>query len=63
MKLTVLNVAYPFAPIGPDAVEKIPRNIISEMNPSKVSLMPAGIDKQITKQEMADLLEFLQQRK
>ncbi len=49
--------------IGPDAVEKIPRNIISEMNPSKVSLMPAGIDKQITKQEMADLLEFLQQRK
>lgn len=49
--------------VGPDAVERIPRNSIYEINPSKVSLMPAGIDKQLTPQEMADLLEFLQQRK
>jgi hypothetical protein len=29
------------------------------MTPSTVSLMPAGLDEQITRQELADLIEFL----
>jgi hypothetical protein len=36
---------------------------IEELSPGKVSLMPAGLEKQLTTQEMADLLEFLLQRK
>ena len=36
--------------IGPD---------ITAVTPSTVSLMPAGLDEQITRQELADLIEFL----
>ena len=33
---------------------------IEEMQPGKVSVMPAGLDKQLTPQELADLVAFLQ---
>ena len=32
---------------------------IEEMRPSKVSIMPAGLDKVLTSQELADLVAFL----
>ncbi len=48
---------------GPDTLETIPRGQIEEMTPGTVSLMPAGIDKQITPQELADLIAFLMARK
>lgn len=49
--------------VGPAAVERISRDQIEELSPGKVSVMPAGLEKQLTPQEMADLLEFLLQRK
>jgi putative heme-binding domain-containing protein len=49
--------------VGPAAGERISRDQIEELSPGKVSLMPAGLEKQLTTQEMADLLEFLLQRK
>ena len=48
---------------GPEVIEVIPRAQVEEMEPGTVSLMPAGIDKQITPQEMADLIAFLLERK
>ena len=47
---------------GADTLEVIPRGQVEEMSPGLVSLMPAGIDKQITTQELADLIAFLQAR-
>jgi putative heme-binding domain-containing protein len=38
---------------------RITRTEIEEMRPSKVSIMPAGLDKLLTPQELADLLAFL----
>jgi len=38
---------------------KLAREEIEEMRPSKVSIMPAGLDKQLTPQELADLVAFL----
>ena len=49
--------------VGPDAIERITRDQIEEISPGKVSVMPAGLEKQLNPQEMADLLEFLLQRK
>jgi putative heme-binding domain-containing protein len=49
--------------VGPAAGERISTDQIEELSPGKVSLMPAGLEKQLTTQEMADLLEFLLQRK
>lgn len=48
---------------GPEAIETIPRGQVEEMNPGTVSLMPAGIDKQISTQDLADLIAFLLARK
>jgi hypothetical protein len=33
------------------------------MRPGTVSIMPAGLDQQLTRQELADLLAFLRSRK
>ncbi|MGI8964817.1 MAG: hypothetical protein ACR2H1_01880, partial [Limisphaerales bacterium] len=44
---------------GPNAEVKIPRKDISEMRPGTVSTMPAGLDEQLEKQELADLMAFL----
>jgi putative membrane-bound dehydrogenase-like protein len=38
---------------------RIPREEIDVMSRSPLSIMPAGLDKQLTNQELADLLEFL----
>ncbi len=44
---------------GPNVEVKIPRNEIKEMRPGMISVMPAGLDEQLSKGEMADLLAFL----
>jgi putative membrane-bound dehydrogenase-like protein len=41
----------------------VPRDEIEEMRPSRVSIMPAGLDKQLTPQELADLVAFLRNAK
>ncbi len=46
--------------IGPTETIRIPRRDIEEMNPSRVSLMPGGLDQQLSLQELADLVQFLQ---
>jgi putative heme-binding domain-containing protein len=38
---------------------RILRDDIEEIQQSQVSIMPAGLDKQLSKQQLADLLEFL----
>jgi putative heme-binding domain-containing protein len=38
---------------------RITHDEIQEMQPGTVSVMPAGLDKQLTQQQLADLLEFL----
>jgi putative membrane-bound dehydrogenase-like protein len=38
---------------------RVARNDIDEMKPGKVSIMPAGLDKQLTPRELADLIAFL----
>ena len=40
----------------------ISRDDIDELSPSQLSLMPEGVEKVITVQQMADLLEFLKTR-
>jgi len=44
---------------GADQEVRIPRDDIDEMEASKVSVMPAGLDQQLTTQELADLVVFL----
>jgi putative heme-binding domain-containing protein len=44
---------------GPDQLVRIARADVEDMQPSKVSIMPAGLDKQLTPQELADLVAFL----
>ncbi len=38
---------------------RISRKDIDEIQPSKVSVMPAGLDQQLTPRELADLVAFL----
>jgi putative heme-binding domain-containing protein len=38
---------------------RLARGDIDEMQPSKVSIMPAGLDQQLTPRELADLVAFL----
>jgi putative membrane-bound dehydrogenase-like protein len=45
--------------IAADKEERIPRSEIEAIEPSKVSVMPAGLDQQLTVQELADLVAFL----
>ncbi|HWE36870.1 MAG TPA: PVC-type heme-binding CxxCH protein [Isosphaeraceae bacterium] len=44
---------------GADQEARIPRDSIDELRPGTVSVMPAGLDTQLSKQELADLLAFL----
>jgi putative heme-binding domain-containing protein len=39
--------------------QRIPRRDVVDMQPGSVSLMPPGLDEQLTRQELADLLAFL----
>lgn len=45
---------------GPDRTQRVARDEIEEIRPSKISVMPAGLDKILSQQELADLVEFLQ---
>jgi putative heme-binding domain-containing protein len=42
---------------------RIPTQDIAEMSPSAASIMPDGLEKTITPQELSDLLEFLYQQR
>jgi putative membrane-bound dehydrogenase-like protein len=44
---------------GPTDEVRIARSEIAEMRPGTVSVMPSGLDKQLTRRELADLLAFL----
>jgi putative heme-binding domain-containing protein len=44
---------------GVNQEARIARRAIEEMRPSTVSIMPAGLDQQLTPQELADLVAFL----
>jgi putative membrane-bound dehydrogenase-like protein len=45
---------------GPNGELRIPREKVRSIQPSKVSLMPEGLDESLTRQELTDLLAFLQ---
>ena len=44
---------------GVNQEARVARRDIDEMRPSTVSVMPAGLDQQLTPQELADLVAFL----
>jgi putative membrane-bound dehydrogenase-like protein len=44
---------------GPNQEARVSRDDIEEVQPSKVSVMPAGLDQQLTLRELADLVAFL----
>jgi putative membrane-bound dehydrogenase-like protein len=44
---------------GPNAETRIARSDVAQMRPGTVSVMPAGLDEQLSKQELADLIAFL----
>jgi putative membrane-bound dehydrogenase-like protein len=46
--------------LAADQVVRIPRDEIEDMYPGAVSIMPAGLDQQLTIQELADLVAFLE---
>ncbi|HYM11660.1 MAG TPA: hypothetical protein VEU62_13065, partial [Bryobacterales bacterium] len=48
---------------GPNGEERIPRNKIVSIQRSDVSLMPDGLDESLTREELTDLLAFLQSQK
>jgi putative membrane-bound dehydrogenase-like protein len=48
-----------FLATGPDEEIRIRRNDIEQMEPSAVSIMPAGLDQQLTLEQLADLVAFL----
>jgi putative heme-binding domain-containing protein len=44
---------------GPNTEARVARTDIREMRPGQVSVMPGGLDTQLTQQELADLVAFL----
>ena len=48
---------------GPNAEVRLARADIVEMRPGTVSVMPQGLDEQLTREELADLLAFLKATK
>jgi putative heme-binding domain-containing protein len=44
---------------GPNQEVRLPRDEIDEMQNSKVSIMPAGLEKQLSVQDLLDLVAFL----
>jgi putative membrane-bound dehydrogenase-like protein len=45
--------------VGTDQEVRVPRDEVEEMLPSTVSIMPAGLDSQLSPKELADLVAFL----
>jgi putative membrane-bound dehydrogenase-like protein len=52
-----------FLTTGPDQEVRIAHDDVEEIQPSTVSIMPTGLDKQLTMQELADLVAFLKNAK
>jgi putative heme-binding domain-containing protein len=48
---------------GPKEEARIAREEIEEMRPGNVSVMPSGLDQQLTPQDLADLVAFLKAAK
>jgi putative heme-binding domain-containing protein len=48
---------------GPETEVHIPRAEVNGMRPGNVSIMPAGMEEQLTRQELADLIVFLKATK
>ncbi len=48
---------------GPNKEERVARVDIEEIRPSSVSIMPAGLDQQLTLEQLADLVAFLKASK
>ncbi len=48
---------------GPNAEQRIARANLAELRPGAVSVMPAGLDEQLSRQELADLVAFLKARR
>ena len=48
---------------GPTTRATIAKTDLAELRPGKTSIMPAGLDKQLSRQELADLLAFLKATK
>jgi putative heme-binding domain-containing protein len=48
---------------GPGAEVRIPRSQLAELRAGTVSTMPAGLDAQLSRQDLADLLAFLKNTK
>jgi putative membrane-bound dehydrogenase-like protein len=48
---------------GPNEEVRLPRDLVEEVQPNTISVMPAGLDKQLTVQELADLVAFLKNAK
>jgi putative heme-binding domain-containing protein len=48
---------------GPKEEARIARDEIEEMSPSTVSVMPSGLDQQLSPQDLADLIAFLKAAK
>jgi putative membrane-bound dehydrogenase-like protein len=44
---------------GPQQEVRVPRAKVKEVRPSSVSIMPQGMEEQLSKQELADLIAFL----
>ena len=44
---------------GPDQEVRVARDEVEQIQPSTVSIMPAGLDKQLSDQQLADLVAFL----
>ena len=48
---------------GPNKEVRLRRDEIDEMQNSKVSIMPAGLEKQLSLQDLMDLVAFLKNAK
>jgi putative membrane-bound dehydrogenase-like protein len=48
---------------GPDQQVSVPRSDIKELRPGTLSIMPSGLDQQLSPQELADLAAFLKATK
>jgi putative membrane-bound dehydrogenase-like protein len=48
---------------GPKDEARVPRDEIEEMRPGNVSVMPSGLDQQLSPQDLADLIAFLKSAK
>ena len=47
---------------GPNKEFRVLKDEIEDITPSRMSIMPAGLDKQLTIQQLADLVAFLKSR-